>query len=130
MKKKGNDFFPKVTPGRLDLRRRSGNFVGLWVVNRTWSKDKSCVESCGVMESIVRSVYQLEGREGNWVRYHNSYHPLHSAEEFSVILANAKKRKFKYGFFHNGLGGNEDATMRTEPAYFIYCDEHGPWAGF
>ena len=127
--KTGVDSSPKVIPGELDLHRRSSNSVGLWVVNRTWSGDKSCVESCGVMESIVRSVYRLEGREGRWVRYRNNYYPLHTAEEFSEILANARKRKYKCGFFHNGLGREGDAAMRTEPAFFIYCDEPGPLAG-
>ena len=128
--KKGKNSYYKVKPGDLDLRRRNSNSVGLWVVSRTWTKDKSRIKSCGVMGSIVRSVCQLKGREGKWVRYNNSYYPLHNAEEFSEILANARRHKYEDGFFHNGLDGGMDAIMSTEAASFIYCDESGPWSGF
>lgn len=106
-----------------DSRRRIYSSIKLWVVNRSWSKDKKRVELCGVMGSIERIIYQFEGKQEQWVRYEGYYHPLHSTNEFSELLGNAKKHQF--GFFNNVLHGHGDATTHTEPAPFIYCDEIG-----
>lgn len=125
MNDKINEPLLKVTP-KGDDRYRVSSPVKLWVVNRSWSKDKTRVEVCGVVESIERSVYRIEGRHGQWVRYSNHYHPLYTAQEFSELLANA--RAGKYEFFNNDLGGRGEATTHTEPAPFIYYDESGPLA--
>ncbi len=119
MKEETKGTLLKVTPSG-DSRRRIYSSIKLWVVNRSWSKDKKRVEVCGVMGSIERIVYQLDGKQGQWVRYEGSYRPLHSTNEFSELLKNAKKHQFV--FFNNVLHGRGDATTHTEPAPFIYCD--------
>lgn len=119
MKEETKSILIKVTPSG-DNRRRIYSSIKLWVVNRSWSKDKERVVVCGVMGSIERIVFQLEGQQGNWVRYEGSYRLLHSSNEFIELLKNAKKRQF--GFFNNVLHGRGDATTHTEPAPFIYCN--------
>lgn len=109
-----------VTP-RGDNRSRSSKSVKLWVVTRNWSKDKDHFEACGILESVERTVYRIEGREGEWVQYGRRFHPLHSAEEFSAVLVQARKRK-QY-FFNNELGGRGEALRDTAIAAFIYYDE-------
>lgn len=115
----------KVTP-KADNRWRVSKAVKLWVVNRGWSKDKTHLEVCGVLESVERSVYMFEGRNGQWVRYSNCYYPLHTAKEFSEFLVNAKKDKCE--FWNNEIAPFGNAIKDTEPAPFIYCDEPGPLA--
>ena len=116
----------KVTP-EGDNRSRVNTAVKLWVLNRGWSKDKTYVESCGVIESIERIVYLIEGKSGRWVRYSNHYYPLHTAEEFSELLAKAKKKIFY--FFNNVIGKDDVAAVdQTAQAPFIYWDEEGPYA--
>jgi hypothetical protein len=51
---------------------------------------------------------------------------LHTKEEFSEILANAKNGMCL--FFNNDLAWHEDATTHTEPAFFIFSDDPGPMA--
>lgn len=127
MKEKGNATLPMVTPsGDGRWWWRVSKSVKLWVVNRSWAKDKTRVEVCGVIESIERSVYRIRGRSGEWVRYYDHYHLLHTADEFSEILANAKKSK--YVFFNNDLGGSGEGVTHTALAPFIYYDEPGPLA--
>ena len=124
---------PKLTP-KGDNRYRVCGAVNLWVLTRSWAEDKTVIEVCGVIESIRRSVYLLEGRLGQWVRYSNYYHLLHTPEEFVGLLASAKKRK--HHFFNNELGWTNEleldwteiACTRTEPAPFIFFDELGPHA--
>lgn len=105
---------------------RVNKSITLWVVNRSWSKDKTRVEVCGVIESIERTVYRIRGKNGEWVQYYGHYHPLHTVEEFSEILTDAKNGK--YQFFNNALRGHGEGATHTEPALFIYSDEPGPTA--
>lgn len=126
MKGTTNEATLKVIP-KGDNRWRVSKAVKLWVLNRSWSKDKTHVEACGVIESIERSVYRIEGKSGHWVRYSNRYHPLHTAEEFSELLAKAKKKNFE--FFNNEISRYDlDSFEQTEHAPFIYWDEAGPIA--
>jgi hypothetical protein len=121
-----NNLPSKVTP-KNDGRWRVSRSERLWVLSRSWSKDKMRIETCGAIESIERSVYRIEGRSGEWVRYDSRYHPLHSAQEFSDLLADAKKKKFN--FFNNEIRRFDlDAFVQTEPAPFIFLDEEGPIA--
>lgn len=122
MKEKTKDTLVKVIPSG-DRRRRICSSIKLWVVNRTLSKDKKHIRSCGVMGSIERITYQFEGRQGEWVRYEGYYHLLHSTNEFSELLGNSKKHEFS--FFNNVLHERGDATTHTETAPFIYTDEIG-----
>lgn len=116
----------KVTP-KKDGRWRTSRSERLWVMSRGWSKDNKRIVICGAVESIERSVYRIEGRDGEWVRYDNHFHPLHSAQEFSELLAKAKKKKFY--FFNNEARRHDlDAFAQTEPAQFIFWDEVGPFA--
>ena len=73
------------------------------------------------MESVERSVYTLDGRTGDWVRYRNFYHPLHSAEEFSILLARAKAEDTY--FFNNTASSLDDAAGNILAAPFIFDDE-------
>ena len=75
----------------------------------------------GVLESAERSVYALEGRAGEWVRYGNFYHPLHSADNFPALLAQAKADGTY--FFNNECSSSEDPINTTLPAPFIFEDE-------
>lgn len=95
--------------------------VNLWVVNRSFTKNKSQVETCGVIESIEQVVLGLEGKDGRFVRYSRYYHRLHSPEEFSEILRGARKRR--YYFFNNDTVGHGDPIRLTSIAPFIYLDE-------
>ncbi|MDO8436745.1 MAG: hypothetical protein Q7S69_01065 [Nitrosomonadaceae bacterium] len=119
MKEETKDTLLKVIPSG-DSRRRIYSSIKLWVVNRSWTKDKKHVVVCGVMGSIERIIHQFEGKQGQWVRYEGYYHLLHSTNEFSELLRNSKKHQFS--FFNNVLHGRGDATIHTEPAPFIYCD--------
>lgn len=121
------DNLTSKVPPKKDGRWRVSRSERLWVVRRSWSKDKTHIETCGAIESIERSVYQIEGRSGEWVRYDNRYYPLHSAQEFSDLLAGAKKKKLY--FFNNETRRHDlDAFAQTEPAPFIFWDEVGPFA--
>lgn len=120
MNEKSKDFVLKVRPSG-DNRRRIYSSIKLWVVNRSWSKGNNYVVVCGVMGSIERISFQIDGRQGKWVRYEGSYRPLHSESEFVELLSNAQKRQF--GFFNNALHGHGDAISHTVPAPFIYIDE-------
>lgn len=117
--KEKKDTLLKVIPSG-DSRHRTYPSIKLWVVNRSWSKDKKRVEVYGVMGSIECIIYQVESKHEQWVRYEGFYRPLHSTNEFSEILRNARKHQFR--FFNNVLHGRGDATALTEPAPFIYCD--------
>ena len=63
MKMKGNDTLLQVTP-LGDIRWRVHSSVRLWIINRVLSKDKTCIEIYGVLESIERIVYQISQRSG------------------------------------------------------------------
>ncbi len=120
-----NNLASKVTP-KKDGRLRVSRSERLWVINRGRSKDQTHIESFGAIESIERSVYRIEGRSGEWVRYDNRYYPLHSAQEFSALLADAKKKNIY--FFNNEVKNFDfDASIQTEPAPFIFWDEGGPF---
>jgi hypothetical protein len=114
------DTLLKVVPSG-DNRRRVCSSIKLWVINRSWSKDKKPVEVCGVMGSIERIVYGFDGKQGQWVRYEGYFHPLHSINEFSDLIRNANKHQLQ--FFNNLLHGSGDATTHTEAAPYIYLDE-------
>lgn len=114
----------KVFP-KADKRLRSTKTAKLWVINRSWSNDKTHIEVCGVIESIERTIYKLKGKNGHWVRYSNRYYPMHTAEEFSKLLANVEKKKID--FFNNEIRRYDiDSFSQTESALFICCDEAGP----
>lgn len=115
----------KVNP-KKDGRWRVTRSERLWVINRSWNSAKTHIEVCGAIESIERSVYQIDGRVGEWVRYDNRYFPLHSAQEFSELLANASAGKFH--FFNNEAGVRGKPETDTQVAPFIYADEPGPIA--
>lgn len=115
----------KVTP-KKDGRWRESRSERLWVINRSWNKTKTHIEVCGAIESIERSVYRVEGKTGEWVRYDNRYFPLHSVQEFSDLLANARAGKFY--FFNNEVGVRGKPVADTQVAPFIYADEPGPIA--
>lgn len=113
----------KVFP-KTDKRLRSTKTAKLWVINHCWSKDKSHNEVCGVIESIERTIYKLKGKNGHWVRYLNRYYPIHTAEEFSKLLANVEKKKID--FFNNEIQRYDiDSFLQTESAPFICWDEAG-----
>lgn len=73
------------------------------------------------MESVERSVYTLDGKPGEWVRYGNYYHPLHSAEEFSGVIERARAEEFY--FFNNEAGSSNDPASHIRAAPFIFDDE-------
>lgn len=82
----------KVSP-KQDNRIRSSKTANLWVLKRSCSEDETQVEVCGVIESIQRTIYKIEGKNVSWIRYLDHYYPLHSAKEFSELIEAAKKKK-------------------------------------
>jgi hypothetical protein len=104
-----------------DNRTRVYGSERLWVISRSYTKDKSKVTACGAIESIERVVLGLDGKAGKFVRYEHNYHRLHSPEEFSELLDGAR-RQF-YSFFNNATGCHEDPIRLTSVAPFIYMDE-------
>lgn len=116
----------KIKP-KSDGRWRVNRSERLWIITRRWSKEKTHIESLGALESIQRSVYRIEGKNGEWVRYDNRYHPLHSAKELSDLLIYAKNNNVY--FFNNEIRNFDlDAFSQTEPAPYIFCDEAGSLA--
>lgn len=115
-----NESGPTVSP-KKDMRWRVTRSESLWVLIRTIIKDRPAENSCGVIESIERSVYVLEGQSGEWVRYCKFYHPLHTANEFCALLQEAKAGRFY--FFNNDCGSGEEAAALTKIAPFIFSDE-------
>jgi translation initiation factor IF-2-like protein len=109
-----------------DNRCRASQSVKLWALRRSVSKESRNVEYFGAVESIERTLYHIDGKQGDWVRYLNRYHPLHSIQEFSAILESVKRNKCV--FFNNELGGGGDAVRQTTAAPFIFLDESGPFA--
>jgi hypothetical protein len=121
MEKTNVEATTKVAP-KGDSRRRVSKAVRLWVMNRSWSKDRTHIEMCGVIESIERCVYIIEGKPGCWVRYSNRYYPLHTVEEFSGLIEMSKNENFN--FFNNEIKNfDEDSFKQTNYAPFIYWDE-------
>lgn len=126
MKENNISALPKVSPKKDKLIRVSET-AKLWVLNRSWSKNKIQIEVCGVIESIERTIYRIEGENGSWVRYFDHYHPLHSAIEFSELLEAARKKNFI--FFNNEITRYDvEAYDQTESSVFIYYDEIGSLA--
>lgn len=115
-----NESGPTISP-KKDMRWRVTRSESLWVLIRNRTKDLSSLDSCGVIESIERSVYVLEGQAGEWVRYCNYYHPLHTSNEFAVLLQDAKNGRFY--FFNNDCGAKEEPAVLTKIAPFIFSDE-------
>lgn len=110
----------KVSP-KGDSRLRVTRSERLWVINRVWSEDKARVIGYVAFESIQRSVYGIIGKSGDWVRYHNQYHPLHKPQELKKILEGSKG--LEYGFFNNEVRYPLSASKCTDIAPFIYRDE-------
>ncbi|MHB1290990.1 MAG: hypothetical protein ACYCY5_02190 [Sulfuricella sp.] len=104
-----------------DNRLRVYKSVNLWVVNRSFTIDKSRIEGYGVLESIKRVVLEIEGKKGKYVRYYRHYHLLHPMEEFAEILDGARNHRHK--FFNNDVGIKGDHVKLTTLAPFIYFDE-------
>ena len=126
MKENNISALPKVSPQK-DKRIRVSETAKLWVLNRSWCKNKVQIEVCGVIESIERTIYRIEGENGSWVRYFDHYHPLHSAIEFSELLEAARKKNFI--FFNNEITRYDvEAYDQTESSVFIYYDEIGSLA--
>lgn len=119
-----DDLEKKVTPSK-DGRWRVSLSERLWVLSRSLSKHKK-TKYVGVMESIERSLYRLDGQNGRWVRYENRFYPLHSEQEFSELLANASTEELY--FFNNELAPCDKPEAHTAIASFIYIDEAGPFA--
>ena len=116
----------KVSP-KKDKRMRATETAKLWVLNRSWSKDKTQIEVCGVIESIERTIYRIKGKNGSWVRYFDHYYPLHSAIEFTELLEAARKKKFT--FFNNEITRYDlEAYEQIVSSPFIYNDEMGSLA--
>jgi hypothetical protein len=110
----------KATP-RGDARLRVLRSEKLWVINRVWSEDKTRVIGYVAFDSIQRSVYSIVGKNGEWVRYNNQYHPLHNPQELEIILK--ESNKLEYGFFNNGVRHSFPAVEYTTVAHFIFPDE-------
>lgn len=111
----------KLSVPKQDGRWRVSRSVSLWVLTRRLSPDRCTLDSFGVMESVERTVYKLDGKTGEWVRYGNFYHPLHSTEEFSILLARAKSEDTY--FFNNTARSSDDPTDSILAAPFIFDDE-------
>lgn len=106
---------------------RANETAKLWVLNRSWSEDKTQIEVCGVIESIERTIYKIEGKNGSWVRYLDHYYPLHTDKEFSELIEAARKKKLT--FFNNEITRYDvEAYEQTEFSVFIYNDETGSLA--
>lgn len=114
-----------ITAPRRDGRWRAMRPVRLWVVHRSFNKNSTQLQMCGVVESIERSVCHLEGYPGEWVRYGKRWHALHTAEDMEEILRQARSKKFR--FFNNETRDAERAAELTSPAPFIDEKEKGPW---
>lgn len=106
---------------KQDGRWRVSRSVSLWVLTRRLFSDRRTLESFGVLESVERTVYKLDGKTGEWVRYGNFYHPLHSTEEFSILLSRAKYESTY--FFNNTASSSDDPTDNILAAPFIFDDE-------
>lgn len=113
----------KVSP-KGDSRLRVTRSERLWVFNRVWSKDKTSVIGYVAFQSIERSVYGITGKNGEWVRYQNQYHPLHKPQELEIILKESKN--LEYGFHNNEVHFSRPANKLTGIAHFVFSDEIGP----
>ena len=109
----------KILP-KGDSRLRVGRSERLWVFNRVWSNDKTSVIGYVAVHSIERSVYGIRGRNGEWVRYQNQYHPLHKPQELEIILKDSKN--LEYGIYNNEIHSHP-ANNHTGLAHFIFSDE-------
>lgn len=121
-----NDIHKSKTEPKADGRWRVTRSEKLWVVRKVKEIGKTEIIGYGVIFSIERSVYTLNGKESEWVRYQNHFYPLHAPKDFKKILESSKK--LSYGFFNNESGYSDNPLEQTIPAYFIYLDEEGPYA--
>lgn|GEM_PF-3573822 len=113
----------KATP-RGDDRIRATCSIKLWVLDR--NTPESGDKWYGVVESIERTVYRYLSQPGEFVRYKNRYHPVHSVSEFDEILKMARREEIH--FMNMELHGCGDALSLTESSAFIYISEAGPLA--
>ena len=117
-------FNPVSFNTRSDVLAREYGAVKLWVLNRSYTKDKRQLEICRVIESVELAVTELDGKDGRFVRYNRHHHRLHTPEEFAELLEGAKNHR--YYFFNNGTNCHGDAIRLTSIAPFIYMDESEP----
>ena len=74
-----------------DSRDRVSVSTLLWVCSVREENEKWV--NVEIVEGCERTVYSLDEREGEYVRYENSWHLLRSAEEFKQLIDKAKNKE-------------------------------------
>ncbi|BCO17643.1 hypothetical protein KUC3_05080 [Alteromonas sp. KC3] len=74
-----------------DSRDRVSVSTLLWVCSVREENEKWV--NVEIVEGCKRTVYSLDKREGEYVRFENSWHLLRSAEEFKQLIDKAKNKE-------------------------------------
>ena len=75
-----------------DGRYRVHTSTLLWVCEVERDENDNCA-TVEILKGCERTIYRLEGKEGDYVQYNNNWYILNSADMFENMVIQAKKEE-------------------------------------